>query len=72
MGSSATLSTDSSAPLLGAAIRPGEGGFKGRPLHGTGISDIAWLRIDGEPMSDEDWQQGFAKSLMVFLNGSPM
>jgi glycogen operon protein len=45
------------------------GWFKGRPLHGKGISDIAWLRTDGEPMSEEDWQQGFVKSLMVFLNG---
>jgi glycogen operon protein len=45
------------------------GWFKGRPLRGKGISDIAWLRTDGEQMSDEDWQTGFAKSLMVFLNG---
>jgi glycogen operon protein len=45
------------------------GWFKGRPLHGKGISDIAWLRVDGEPMSEEDWQQGFVKSLMVFVNG---
>jgi isoamylase len=45
------------------------GWFKGRPLHGKGISDIAWLRVDGEPMSEEDWQQGSVKSLMVFLNG---
>jgi glycogen operon protein len=45
------------------------GWFKGRPLHGKGISDIAWLRIDGMPMSEEDWHQGFVKSLMVFLNG---
>jgi isoamylase len=45
------------------------GWFKGRPLHGKGISDIAWLRADGEPMSEEDWQQGSVKSLMVFLNG---
>jgi glycogen operon protein len=37
-----------------------------------GISDIAWLRIDGEPMSEEDWQQGFVKSLMVFLNGDEL
>ena len=48
------------------------GWFKGRPLHGAGISDIAWLRTDGEPMSEEDWQQGFAKSLMVFLNGEAL
>ena len=43
--------------------------FKGRPLRGKGIADIAWLRIDGETMSEEDWNTGFAKSLMVFLNG---
>ena len=48
------------------------GWFKGRPLHGKGISDIAWLRPDAEPMSDEDWQQGFVKSLMVFLNGDAL
>jgi len=45
------------------------GWFKGRPLRGKGVSDIAWLRPDGEGMSDEDWQQGFVKSLTVFLNG---
>jgi len=45
------------------------GWFKGRPLRGKGISDIAWLRVDAEPMSEEDWQQGFVKSLMVFVNG---
>jgi isoamylase len=48
------------------------GWFKGRPLRGRGISDISWLRIDGEPMSEEDWQQGFVKSLMVFLNGDEL
>jgi glycogen operon protein len=45
------------------------GWFKGRPLRGEGVSDIVWLRVDGQPMSDEDWQTGFAKSLTVFLNG---
>ena len=48
------------------------GWFKGRPLRGKGISDIAWLRPDAEGMSDEDWQQGFVKSLMVFLNGDAL
>jgi glycogen operon protein len=45
------------------------GWFKGRALHGKGVSDIAWFRVDGEEMSEEDWQTGFAKSLTVFLNG---
>ena len=43
--------------------------FEGRPLRGTEISDIAWLRPDGLEMSDDDWNVGFARSLAVFLNG---
>jgi glycogen operon protein len=33
------------------------------------VSDIGWFRPDGQEMSDDDWQTGFAKSLGVFLNG---
>ncbi|MFN2239264.1 MAG: glycogen debranching protein GlgX [Thermoanaerobaculia bacterium] len=43
--------------------------FQGRPLHGEGISDIGWFRPDGQPMAQQDWRRGFAKSLGVFLNG---
>jgi isoamylase len=43
--------------------------FQGRPLHGTGISDIGWFRPDGIEMSEEEWAVGFAKSMGVFLNG---
>jgi glycogen operon protein len=43
--------------------------FQGRPLHGTGISDIGWFRPDGVEMSEEEWAVGFAKSIGVFLNG---
>jgi glycogen operon protein len=43
--------------------------FHGRPIHGSGASDINWFNISGEEMSDEDWNEGFAKSFMVFLNG---
>ena len=46
------------------------GWFQGRPLHGAGVEDIAWLTPQGTPMTDEDWAAGFAKSLMVFLNGA--
>src|SRR5690606_13054605 len=31
--------------------------------------EIAWLKPDGQPMDDADWNAGFARSLMVFLNG---
>ncbi|HET7406994.1 MAG TPA: glycogen debranching protein GlgX [Mycobacteriales bacterium] len=43
--------------------------FQGRPVRGSNVDDIAWLTPAGEPMSDDDWDAGFAKSLMVFLNG---
>jgi glycogen operon protein len=43
--------------------------FQGRSLRGAGVSDIAWFRPDGSKMSDEDWQNGFAKSLGVFFSG---
>jgi glycogen operon protein len=42
--------------------------FQGRPIHGAGIADIAWLRPDGVEMTDEDWS-GHARSLAVLLNG---
>ncbi|MFC4911836.1 glycogen debranching protein GlgX [Actinomadura gamaensis] len=32
-------------------------------------ADIAWLTPSGEPMTDDDWNAGFAKSLAVYLNG---
>jgi isoamylase len=43
--------------------------FLGTRIHGEGVRDIGWFRPDGELMSEEDWQHGFAKSLGVFLNG---
>jgi glycogen operon protein len=43
--------------------------FQGRPIRGSSIEDIAWLRPDGQPMTDEDWGAGYARSLAVFLNG---
>ncbi|MCF8106691.1 MAG: glycogen debranching protein GlgX [Desulfohalobiaceae bacterium] len=44
--------------------------FQGRPIHGSEAKDIAWFTLQGEQMDDEDWGQGFAKSIGVFLNGS--
>jgi isoamylase len=46
--------------------------FKGRPLHGKEVADIAWFRPDAEPMSEEDWQSGLVKSIAVFLNGNAL
>jgi isoamylase len=43
--------------------------FQGQPLHGDAVRDIAFFTLGGAEMSDQDWTAGFAKSLMVFLNG---
>jgi len=45
------------------------GWFLGRPLKGTDRHDIAWFAADGKEMSEDDWKQGFAKSIGVFING---
>jgi glycogen operon protein len=42
--------------------------FEGRAIRGES-TDVAWLRPDGTEMSEEDWENGFAKSLTVYLNG---
>lgn len=36
---------------------------------GAEPGEISWLKPDGHPMDDADWNAGFARSLMVFLNG---
>ena len=46
--------------------------FEERPIFGTELSDIGWFRPDGQEMTPEDWQTGFAKSLGVFLNGDTL
>jgi isoamylase len=33
------------------------------------VGDIAWFQPNGEHMDEESWANGFARSLMVFLNG---
>ncbi len=42
--------------------------FQGRPIRGTSLEDIAWLRPDGAPMSGQDWDTG-TQTLMIYLNG---
>jgi glycogen operon protein len=41
--------------------------FQGQPIRGT--PDIGWFRSDGSEMSEGDWDNSFAKSIAVFLNG---
>ena len=43
--------------------------FQGRPIRGTDVKDIIWLRPDGQEMSDEDWSESWARCIEVFLAG---
>ena len=45
--------------------------FAGSPNHGgeSELGDIAWFMPNGKHMDDQAWQNGLAKSVMVFLNG---
>jgi glycogen operon protein len=43
--------------------------FQGRPLRGSGVDDIAWLRPDGQHMTDADWNGGHAHTVTIYLNG---
>ncbi|MGH4001402.1 MAG: glycogen debranching protein GlgX [Pseudonocardiaceae bacterium] len=43
--------------------------YQGSPIRESSIEDIAWLRPDGQQMSDEDWNVGSAMAVAVFLNG---
>jgi isoamylase len=43
--------------------------FQGREIHGSGIHDLGWYDPAGTEISDEDWQDGEAKEIAVFLNG---
>jgi glycogen operon protein len=58
-------------PLLrrrGFFSAPADGGS--HPYSGaSSMPEIEWLDLTGSRMDDADWENGFARSLMVFLNG---
>jgi isoamylase len=43
--------------------------FQGQRIKGTGVEDIAWFLPDASEMTEEHWNNDFAKSLAVYLNG---
>ena len=45
------------------------GWFKGYAIKGHDLHDIGWFLPEGTEMQEQDWKDGLAKSLMVFLNG---
>ncbi len=48
------------------------GWFQGRPGPGGKVDDAGWFTPDGQEMDQENWSQGFAKSIQVFLNGDAL
>jgi isoamylase len=44
--------------------------FTGEPVDDAKLPDIAWLRVDGTPMTDGDWNAPTATTMTVFLNGN--
>lgn len=43
--------------------------FKGQPIKGVGLDDIAWFLPEGTEMDEAHWNEDYARSLGVFLNG---
>lgn len=43
--------------------------FRGQPVESVDVEDIAWFLPEGNQMSEENWETGFARSLGVYLNG---
>jgi isoamylase len=43
--------------------------FQARTIPGTDITDVSWLRPDGEPMVEGDWGDGQAKAIALLLSG---
>ena len=46
--------------------------FQGRPIRGSGVKDIMWLKPDGGEMTDAEWQHEFPRCLGVMLAGEGM
>jgi len=43
--------------------------FQGRKIRGSEVKDLAWFRPDGHEMTDEDWNNPFARCLGLRLAG---
>jgi len=46
--------------------------FLGRSVHGADVSDIGWFKPDGGQMTDDDWNNSFARSVGMYLNGEAL
>ena len=46
--------------------------FQGRQIRGADVKDIAWLTPNGTEMTDQEWNQDFARCLGVMLSGQAL
>jgi glycogen operon protein len=43
--------------------------FQGKRIRGAEVQDLTWFEPSGQEMTDESWESGFVRSLMVRLGG---
>ncbi|CAN5671855.1 glycogen debranching protein GlgX [soil metagenome] len=43
--------------------------YRGQHIRGSDVPDLSWLRPDGLPMTDEEWDAGWTRTLGVMLAG---
>ena len=46
--------------------------FDGRPIvrgQGEPLADVEWVKPDSKPMTPEDWESGFGRTIGMWLNG---
>lgn len=43
--------------------------FQGIPIKGIGLEDVAWFLPEGTEMEEHNWNEDYAKSLAIYLNG---
>ncbi len=46
--------------------------FQGRRIRGSPVEDLAWFRPNGEPMTDEEWDEGWARAIAMRLGGKAL
>ena len=44
--------------------------FQGRSVRNRGLADISWFLPDSSEMEESHWNEAFAKSLAIYLNGN--
>jgi isoamylase len=46
--------------------------FQGRRLRGSGVRDLTWLRADGTPMTDQEWDADWVRTMGVRFAGDAL